>query len=217
MDNDDEVLQFADLEEFLVKKWKQSRVLRRTIDHPLQHVRNQFKEAIVSLVDVHRADVFDGGIHRKGHEDAFELFSADFTIDTDLNVHLSHMYSDTDHGYKHAPFFGEDYYFLVQKNHELWYSMMLTLEEIWYKQEHQLPMVPLQKTGKFQLIVAGNEWKFEYDAHPNRATKEKNQNKKELPVCEVHKDEKIYASALQEVMPAPYNNEEDDYEDDTQK
>jgi len=222
---DDEVVSFNDLEALLWKEWKQSRSLRHSneIQDPMVHVRNQFKEAIVAMVDNFRNTTF-APINREKDfvEDGFELMSADFTIDRDLDVHLMATYSDTDPAGFYAPFLLEDYYFLVQNNHELWYSMMLTMEEVWDKQERQLNSVlPLLTTGKFQLIVAGADWKFQYklgekDSKSPSSKKEK-KRKKKATKCTVHKNRKQFSSALRIVAPPQVDEDAigEGYGDDT--
>ena len=54
----------------------------------------------------------------------------------------------------------EDHYFRLEMHHEIFYGMGLVLSEIWDKQAKGLPILPLENTGKWELIYADG-WRFE--------------------------------------------------------
>lgn len=60
-------------------------------------------------------------------------------------------------------FVTEDYYFLSDLHHHIYYGMALTLEEIWDKQTRGHPILPLRSTGRWDVIYADG-WMFEYSA-----------------------------------------------------
>jgi len=204
MKKDDEVLPWNDVEQFLWHTWKHSRHLRHNnIDDPVVHVRNQAKEAIVHLVHNYKSTAFT---KPETTEDAFELMAMDIIVDTDLDVHVQAVHTDTTYHDENYPMMLEDYYFLMEKNHELYYSMIMILDEVWDKQQQKgKSILPLQKTGKFQLVVAGNAWYFnrqqqieevEDDSKKKKKKKKKKRRKREKTfTCKPHKDSKQYPSA----------------------
>jgi hypothetical protein len=155
-------LKFDDFEEFLEDYVKSNRKLRRLYDEPVHHVRSQFKEAIAEFVDMFKDTTF-----RPSHktEDGYEVYAFDFTLDRNLDAWFLGTHADGSAPGDYRPFMQEDYYFFLEKNHELFYGMALTLQEVWNKQLHEKPILPLQSTGKFQLIYAGDEWKYEYEGY----------------------------------------------------
>lgn len=198
MKKDDEALPWDDVEQFLWHTWKQSRHLRRDIDDPVVHVRNQAKEAIVHLVHTYKSTAFT---KPETMEDAFELMAMDIMVDTDLDVHVQAIHTDSTYHDENYPMALEDYYFLTEKNHELYYSMIMILDEIWDKQQKGKSILPLQKTGKFQLVVAGNAWNFnrqqleESSSDNNKKKKKKRRKREKTYACKPHKDSKQYPSA----------------------
>lgn len=185
---------FDSFEEYLRDYAKlNKRKLRNTLmndQDPVVHVRNQFKESIATIVDAFHDQTFfmpptsEKGA-RKTAEDGYEVFAADFIIDKDLDVYLTNVLSDSSpHAGEHNAFMLEDTYFLLAKNHELWYGMGLTLQEVWAKQARSQSILPLETTGKWDLIVASNlaadssnkskelDWMFTYEGY-KRDTKKK--------------------------------------------
>lgn len=52
--------------------------------------------------------------------------------------------------------------------------MARVLTEIWDKQSKGLPVLPLKDTGhQWQLLVAGNEWKYSYDGYARQSKTKK--------------------------------------------
>eukprot|EP00547_Thalassionema_nitzschioides_P004964 CAMPEP_0194202556 /NCGR_PEP_ID=MMETSP0156-20130528/2545_1 /TAXON_ID=33649 /ORGANISM="Thalassionema nitzschioides, Strain L26-B" /LENGTH=512 /DNA_ID=CAMNT_0038928075 /DNA_START=203 /DNA_END=1741 /DNA_ORIENTATION=+ len=155
------------------------------------HVRNQIKASLASLVNVFHQHT-NAFVPSSDREDGFELFATDFVISQDtyqVELYLPSPYSDTLTGNPYS-FTMEDYYFLVQKNHELFYSTMLILTELWDKQMQRQDQLVLQQTGQYQMIYAATEsfkYKFEY------ATKKK-RRKKLLSSCKVVHSKAVPAS-----------------------
>lgn len=139
------------------------------------HVRNQIKASLASLVNVfhQHTNAFSPSSRR---EDGFEMFATDFVISEDTNqvqLYLPSPYSDTLNGSPYS-YFMEDYYFLVQKNHELFYSALLILEELWGKQQQNHEQFVLQKTGQYQMIYAATEsFKYKFEDATNKKRRKK--------------------------------------------
>lgn len=159
---DDELqVSFDDLATFIRKQHARSRIGLRGIGDPMQHLRNQFKEATSIFVDVFKDTTFkpiESG-------DGYELYAFDFVIDRTLDVFLFDAFTDTFESGGNRQLLHEDYYFLLQKGHELEYGMALTLEEIWEKQSRGENILPLKSTGEFELVYAGDVWKYEYKGY----------------------------------------------------
>jgi hypothetical protein len=193
---------FDSLEEYLRDYAKlNKRKLRKTLttdQDPVVHVRNQFKESIATVVDAFHDQTFFMPPRKKGAnqtaEDGYEVFAADFIIDKDLDVYLTDVFSDSSpHAGEHNAFLLEDNYFLLTKNHELWYGMGLTLQEVWAKQARSQSILPLETTGKWDLIVASNvaaasstkskglDWMFAYEGY-------KRDSKKKVKTCNLWKN-----------------------------
>jgi len=86
-------------------------------------------------------------------EDSFELYAFDFVLDKDLDVHLHTAWSDTAPSGEFRAFMNEDHYFLLQRKHEVYYSMILLLDDLWKKQASGDTVWPL-KTSTFELVYA---------------------------------------------------------------
>mmetsp|Transcript_4331 Transcript_4331/g.4783 ORF Transcript_4331/g.4783 Transcript_4331/m.4783 type:complete len:241 (+) Transcript_4331:1054-1776(+) len=195
---DDETASFKDFSDFLWHVWEQQKsfyISELGINDPVIHVRNQLKEAITTFVEGYHDSTLlfsttQASPSSKKIDDAFELMAMEFMIDNEMDVHFMSVPTDTTYDDKHYSLINEDYYFLLQKNHELYYSMIMTLEEIWNKQKVETTaIVPLFQTGKFELIVAGKDWKFTIphnDKHHPHATKTKR--------CTLQKESKQYPS-----------------------
>jgi hypothetical protein len=197
---DDQVVDFETFDNYLQSQVRRAnRKFRRRsypsimIQDPLTHIRNQMKDSIATIVDAFRDHVFHKPT-RSQSEDGYEVFAADFVVDNDLNVWLQRVYTDYTN---HASDIQEDYYFLYEKVHDLWYGMILTLQEIWSKQARGMNILPLATTGKWELLVAGNSWMYSYngrqesstpkscEAHRNRESFEK------IAILKVNKDEGV--------------------------
>lgn len=120
------------------------------ITDPLLHVKKQMKRAIGQV-----AEVFDKKSEKfkTKAEDSFEFYAADFVVDEDLNVWLTTIEQDLE--------LGEDYYFRLNLNHNLHFGIASILQEIWEKQEMELPLLPVKNNGLWELVYA-NGWSFDY-------------------------------------------------------
>jgi len=165
--NDVNVVTMEELETYIEATKKRRR--RRNDDDfdaisPMIHIRNQIKASLVQLVDVFSKKSFQPS---KNREDGFELFCTDFilTDDDDYTVSLwNSPYSDTMHGVAYSMSL-EDYYWLLEKNHDLFYSTMTIITELWKKQllltssynkGTVVSYLPFENTGTYQLIYVKN-------------------------------------------------------------
>lgn len=139
--------------------WQQVRRLGNPnpVVNPINHVRSQLKESLSQLIDAFKEKTFaTGGI--MSAEDAFELYTADYLLDTDLDVWLMKARADN------CTSSFEDHYFMLDMHHRVFYGMAMILDEIWDKQAKGLPILPLHNTGKWEMIYA-NGWMFEYQGY----------------------------------------------------
>lgn len=125
--------------------------LQQTIPDPVGHVRNQFKESIGMLVDAFKDRTFKTGPPLDRAEDSFEFYGADCVVDNDLDIWMIEAQDDTG--------IDEDHNFRLEMHHQIFYGMGLVLAEIWDKQAKGLPILPLENTGKWEVIYA-DEWRF---------------------------------------------------------
>jgi len=182
--NDRDVVTMEELETYLLKKKDKTKYKQHT-NNVLVHIRNQIKSSLAQLVDVFKENSFQP---TKDREDGFELFCTDFVLTENLDVMLWHSpYSDTFNGAAYSMGL-EDYYWLMEKNHELFYSTMTIITEVWNKQllrredntADATNFLPMENTGMYQMIYVKNvkekeaAWKFEYDYTPTN-----NKNKKQ--------------------------------------
>eukprot|EP00548_Thalassiothrix_antarctica_P013122 CAMPEP_0194169778 /NCGR_PEP_ID=MMETSP0154-20130528/4440_1 /TAXON_ID=1049557 /ORGANISM="Thalassiothrix antarctica, Strain L6-D1" /LENGTH=398 /DNA_ID=CAMNT_0038881321 /DNA_START=688 /DNA_END=1884 /DNA_ORIENTATION=- len=182
--NDRNVVTMEELETYLLKK-KDKKKYKQHTNNVLVHIRNQIKSSLAQLVDVFKENSFQP---TKDREDGFELFCTDFVLTENLDVMLWHSpYSDTFSGAAYSMGL-EDYYWLMEKNHELFYSTMTIITEVWNKQllrredntADATNFLPMENTGMYQMIYVKNvkekeaAWKFEYDYNPTN-----NKNKKQ--------------------------------------
>jgi hypothetical protein len=135
----------------------------KTITDPVTHVRSQLKESLSQLVDAFKEKTFaTGGI--MSAEDSFELYTADYMLDTDLDIWLMKARADDCTGTESS---FEDYYFKLDMHHQMFYGMAMILDEIWENQAKGRPLLPLHYTGKWEVIYAGF-WRFEYDGYERK-------------------------------------------------
>jgi hypothetical protein len=131
---------------------------------PVAHVRSQMKESLSQLIDAFKEKTFaTGGI--MSAEDSFELYTADYMVDTDLDIWLMKARADNCTGTTESSF--EDYYFKLDMHHQIFYGMAMILDEIWQSQTRGLPLLPLHYTGKWEVIYA-DSWRFEYDGYERK-------------------------------------------------
>lgn len=140
---------FDELEQIL-----QQRYHGNSIQDPLLHVKNQMKQILGQVAHEFRNVTMQDSYNSTKALDGFDLFGADFVIDENFQVHLTNL--------QHHVKLGEDYYFRLQLNHELFYGMASILQELWGKQEVGLPLLPIENAGQWELVYADG-WKFEYD------------------------------------------------------
>lgn len=73
---------------------KKNSRLKRAIKHPLNHIQNQMKESVATLVDAFRGQAFKRG-DPLAAEDGFEYFAIDYILDDNLDVWMVNAYNET--------------------------------------------------------------------------------------------------------------------------
>jgi hypothetical protein len=90
--NYEEKASFRQLEDTIKQHHDRDEQLQARVVDPMTHVRNQCKEALSHLIDAFKEKNFKRGSTR----DAFELYSATFIVDNDLDVWLLEANDDLD-------------------------------------------------------------------------------------------------------------------------
>jgi len=121
---------------------------------PVEHVRNQFKHALGEMVEIFRDESFRIPDYQKedpelSAENAFQFYCADFILDKDLDV----WFIEPQNGCG----LDEDYYFRLEMHASLFNGMVDILEEVGLKQEAQQPLLPLEKSGNWEIIYADGQ------------------------------------------------------------
>jgi hypothetical protein len=117
------------------------------VGSPVDHVRNQFKHALAEMVEVFKAESFNKpDFSELTAENGFNFYCADFILDNDLDV----WFLEPQNGCG----LDEDYYFRLEMHASLFNGMVDVLEEVWKKQEGGMPLLPLEKTGNWEVIYA---------------------------------------------------------------
>uniref|UniRef100_A0A7S1VHN4 Tubulin--tyrosine ligase n=1 Tax=Grammatophora oceanica TaxID=210454 RepID=A0A7S1VHN4_9STRA len=153
---------FDALEEMLnaniynTRRRRRPKILRSSknnIDTPMQHVRNQMKEAVAQVVHALSPTAFS--MEDNHDRDGWELFAADFVIDEDLDVWLISAHDDIA--------LHEDVYSNLELGHDMYTGMIRILEEVWTKQEQAakdgaapVPILPLETPSKFELLYVSD-------------------------------------------------------------
>ncbi|KAG7365589.1 tubulin-tyrosine ligase family protein [Nitzschia inconspicua] len=132
---------------------------------PVEHVRNQFKDAIAEMIEVYQKEAFDIPDGQTiTAENAFSFYCADFILDNDLDV----WFIEPQNGCG----LDEDYYFRLEMHGSLFNGMTDIMEEIWHKQEQGLPVMPIQNVGNWQILYGdGLIYRYEgYQRSHNKAS-----------------------------------------------
>jgi hypothetical protein len=112
---------------------------------PVEHVRNQFKDALAEMMEVYHQEAFNVPDGKSiTAENAFSFYCADFILDNDLDA----WFIEPQNGCG----LDEDYYFRLEMHGSLFNGMTDIMEEIWHKQEQGLPIMPLQNVGNWQIL-----------------------------------------------------------------
>lgn len=148
---------FQELELMLKQQYKGKSIL-----DPMMHVKKQMKQAIGQL-----AEVFESKSEtlKTKAEDLVEFYAADFVVDENLNIWLTNIEQEIE--------LGEDYYFRLDLNHNVHFGIASILQEIWEKQETELPLLPVKNNGLWELVYA-NGWKYEDEEYKRLPTRKKN-------------------------------------------
>ena len=148
--------------EHITKHHRASPELRHIRD-PVQHVKNQFKDALAEFIEAFSESSFSHpGENKLVPENGFGFYGADFILDSDLDV----WFIEPQKGCG----MDEDYNFRVDMHNQLFSGVVDTLEEIWIKQEEGNPVLPLENTGGWEIIY-GDGWRFKYEGYERSKNK----------------------------------------------
>jgi len=151
---------YTQLNDRILQHVEENPLLKQSIPDPVTHVRSQFKESIGMLADAFKGETFS--TKDLSSEDAFEFYGADCVLDNDLDIWMIEAQDDTG--------LDEDHYFRLEMHHEIFYGMVLVLSEIWDKQAKGLPILPLENTGKWEVVYADG-WRFAYEGYERSESK----------------------------------------------
>ena len=136
---------------------------------PIQHVRNQIKEAIGSIgvaftEDLSlfgRNDEFKG---KNNYENLFAFYGADFIIDADLDVYFIEAQA--------SPGMGQKQDFRIDVFRRLFRPMVRMLEEVYEKQvtDAKQNLLPIENLGDWEIVYVG-DWHYKYDGYQRSKTK----------------------------------------------
>ncbi|VEU38683.1 unnamed protein product [Pseudo-nitzschia multistriata] len=162
---------FSQLEETLNKHHKKKQKTRPLFPNgntPVEHVRNQFKHALGEMIEIMKDESF--AVPNLNDEDpdistenSFQFYCADFILDNDLDV----WFIEPQNGCG----LDEDYYFRLEMHASLFNGMVDILEEVGQKQENQEPLLPLEKSGNWEIIYADGQV-YNYNGYERSANKE---------------------------------------------
>jgi len=135
---------------------------------PVEHVRNQFKHALGEMIEIMRNESFalpdlHGDDPVLSSENSFQFYCADFILDNDLDV----WFIEPQNGCG----LDEDYYFRLEMHASLFNGMADVLEEVGRKQERNEDLLPLEKSGNWEIIYADGDV-YNYDGYERSKTKE---------------------------------------------
>jgi len=131
--------------------------------NPMEHVRNQCRQAIAHTVKAFLSRTFGHGNNKFTAEGAYGFHGADFILTQDLHV----WYIEAQAG----PGMEEEFDFRVDMHRDLVRSMIGVVEEIQMKvEEHPLRNVfPLKHLGGWDVVYAGTDggmkWSYEYEEY----------------------------------------------------
>ena len=131
---------------------------------PVQHVRNQMKEAIGTLVSAFRDVLLGASSSSSGQErepvevtfqNLFGFYGSDFIVDADLDVWFVEVQA--------APSIFENYQYRVDMFNQMFGSMVDLVDEINTKKQVNATanLLPLQSLGNYELVYAG-DWQYQY-------------------------------------------------------
>ena len=150
---------------------------------PVEHVRNQFKHSLGELIEIMKHESFtikkpsdyiptddeeeddnsDDEEETITSENSYMFYCADFIIDNDFDA----WFIEPQNGCG----LDEDYYFRLEMHASLFNGMVDILEEVGYKQEHGIPLLPLNKSGNWEVIYADGKV-FYYDGYKRSNNKD---------------------------------------------
>ncbi|KAG7372599.1 tubulin-tyrosine ligase family protein [Nitzschia inconspicua] len=130
---------------------------------PIAHVRNQFKHALGEMTEVFLKESFNKPDFLEiTSENGFNFYCADYILDNDMDV----FFIEPQNGCG----LDEDYYFRLEMHGSLFNGMVDILEEVGRKQEAGLPVMPLEKSGNWEVIYADG-LVYQYDGYKRSKNK----------------------------------------------
>jgi len=135
---------------------------------PVEHVRNQFKHSLGEMIEIMKDESFavpnfEDNEPDISTENSFQFYCADFILDNDLDV----WFIEPQNGCG----LDEDYYFRLEMHASLFNGMVDILEEVGQKQEHQESLLPLEKSGNWEIVYADGQVYY-YDGYERSTNKE---------------------------------------------
>ena len=147
-----------DLEKVLVEyheENKDSNPILAAIDDPMDHVRNQVKQALGQMAAAFKEPTF----HTKGlgeAENGFGFFGADFILDQDLDAWFIEPQGGCG--------LDEDWQFRIDMHNSIFGSMGNLVEEVADRQEKGLTLDNLEQLGGYELVY-NDGWLYKYDGY----------------------------------------------------
>ncbi|KAG7354479.1 tubulin-tyrosine ligase family protein [Nitzschia inconspicua] len=137
----------------------QGRRLAHLPENPFDHVQNQIKQILATLVDIYSNVTF----HPRdfASQNAFSLHAADMIIDNDLDVFLI---EGTD-----GPGKDEDYDFRIAMHNSIFGSLVDIFEEVTERQVRGIPldMEDMKRQGVLgdYEVIYDQKWMYQYDSY----------------------------------------------------
>ena len=141
---------------------KDSNPILAAIEDPMDHVRNQVKQALGQMAAAFKEPTF----HTKGlgeAENGFGFFGADFILDQDLDAWFIEPQGGCG--------LDEDWQFRIDMHNSLFGSMGNLVEEVAGRQEKGVTLDNLEQLGGYELVY-NDGWLYKYDGY------ERSQDKK---------------------------------------
>lgn len=120
-------------------------------DDPLGHVRNQIKRILGIVFAAFKSRI---NLDKVPVDNAFALMGADFVIDQNLKVWLLEMQLG-------PQLVGDNHRAKIALLQDVLTTTIDVVEEVYHKQARKEPLLPLETTGKFELVYFDQSYKFE--------------------------------------------------------
>ena len=125
-------------------------------DDPVEHIRKQIMSALGNVIAAVRTKAFHGHGKYTTMETGFALMAGDFIVDENLNVFMTEAQS--------SPGLGHETSMKRIMNDKLLGSTVDIVTEVNQKQMSGLPLLPLKKSGEFEIIYTDSpNYQFQYE------------------------------------------------------